>query len=131
MAQHPIEIILLRQWASYIATPIWIYDEESTLVYYNEPAEGIIGMRFNEVGEISADRLADLFVTTGKDGEPIPNEELPIVIALTKRVPAHREFRIRAFDGSWRDIAATGLPLEGQGGRLLGAVSAFWETGDG
>lgn len=107
--------------------PIWIADADGNLVYYNEPAEPILGKRFDEAGELSVDRLSDLFVTTGLDGRPIPSEEVPLMIALTKRVPAHLELRIRSFDGSWREIEATALPIEGQGGRFLGAMAVFWE----
>ncbi len=37
MAQQPIEMILLHQWASYMAIPIGVIDVEGNLVYYNEP----------------------------------------------------------------------------------------------
>jgi hypothetical protein len=49
------------------------------------------------------------------------------MVALTERVPAHRDLRFRAFDGSWRHIELSALPIEGQGGRLLGSLTAFWE----
>ena len=130
MAQHPIEIILLKQWASYMAVPIYITDASGTLVYFNEPAEPILGVRFEEVGELSAGRLAELLVTTGLDGQPIPSRDLPPVVALTERVPAHLPMRIKSFDGSWRRIEVTALPIEGQGGRHLGAVAALWEVPD-
>ncbi len=127
MAQYPIELILLRQWAEHMAIPIWIMDASGDLIYYNEPAEAILGERFDEAGVIQADRLAELFITSNLDGAPMPNEELPVVVALTKQVPAHRPLRFRGFDGSWRQIEVTALPLEAQGGRFLGAVACFWE----
>ncbi len=127
MPQHPIEIILLKQWAGYIAIPTWIADAEGNLVYYNEPAETILGVRFDEAGPMPASTLAEQFVTTSLDGEPVPTEELPLVIALQKRIPAHLPLRIKAFDGSWRNIEVTALPIEGQGGTILGAMASFWE----
>jgi PAS domain-containing protein len=128
MTQHPIELILLRQWAEHMAIPIWIMDASGDLAYYNEAAEGILGVRFDEAGVIQADRLAELFVTTALDGSPMASEDLPVVVALTKQVPDHRPVRIRAFDGSWRHIEVTAFPLEAQGGRFLGAVACFWES---
>lgn len=128
MAQQPIEMILLHLWASYIAVPTWITDAEGNLVYYNEPAEALVGRPFDEAGEIKAADLADVFVTADLEGEPLPVAEIPTMVALTKRVPAHRELRFRAFDGSWRHIELSALPIEGQGGRLLGSLTAFWET---
>ena len=127
MAQQPIEMILLHLWASYIALPMWITDAEGNLVYYNESAEAIVGRRFDEVGEIKAADLASVFVTSDLNDEPLPVTEIPTMVALTERVPAHRELRFRAFDGSWRHIELSALPIEGQGGRLLGSLSAFWE----
>lgn len=129
MAQHPIELILLKQWATHIATPVWIMDVEGNLVFYNEPAESLLGRRFDEAGELHAGELADLFVTTGLDGAAVANEELPVVVALTERHPAHGELRIQALDsGESRQIEVTAIPIEGQGGRHLGAFAVFWES---
>ena len=127
LTQQPIEMILLRQWASYIAVPMWIADSEGNLIYYHEPAEALVGAPFDEAGEINATAI-DEFMTADLDGEPIPNEELPLVIALVQRIPAHRRLRFQGLDGSWHEIEVTAIPIEAQGGRHLGALAAFWET---
>ncbi len=77
MAQQPIEMILLHQCASYMAIPIGVVDVEGNLIYYNEPAEPIVGRRWDEVGEINASEFAELGQITDQDGEPIPSEQLP------------------------------------------------------
>ncbi len=128
MAQQPIELILLKQWATYMAIPIWIMDAAGDLLFYNEPAESIIGRRFDEAGAINADELADLFVTTDLDGAPLANKELPVVIALTEHHPAHRQVRATTLDGRSQELEITAIPIAGQGGRHLGAVALFWET---
>lgn len=128
MAQHPVEMILLRQWAEHMAMSVWLMDATGDLIYYNEPAEEILGMRFDEAGAIHADQLADYFVTTDLDGDPIPAPELPIVIALAKREPAHKDLRIKNREGEWVRLAITALPIEASGGRHLGAVAIFWEV---
>jgi PAS domain-containing protein len=46
MPQLEIEMILMRQLASYLAMPIFIVDPVGNLVFYNEPAESILGRRF-------------------------------------------------------------------------------------
>lgn len=130
MAQQPIELILLKQWASYLAIPIWLVNEVGDLLYYNEPAEGLLGVRFEEAGEIHADQLAERFQTTRLDGSPYPNAELPIVVALVNRVPGHDVVRVEGLDGVSRRLAITAFPVEGQGGRHLGAVAMFWEKQD-
>jgi PAS domain S-box-containing protein len=127
MAQHPIEMILLRQWASTMAIPIWMCDGDGNLIYYNEPAEEVLGIRFDEAGEIPASEVADRFVTTDLDGSPLATEQLPLVIALTRAEPAHRPLRFKAGDGSWRMVEVTALPVTGHADRILGAVTMFWE----
>ncbi|MGQ0848622.1 MAG: PAS domain-containing protein [Actinomycetota bacterium] len=130
MAQHPVEIILLQQWASLMAVPIWITDEAGGLIYYNEPAEPIIGLRFDEAGELPAEVLGERLQMCDLDGSPLPEHERPLMIALTKQLPAHRRMRICGMDGQWRQIAGTALPLIGEGQRHLGAVAMFWEDHD-
>ncbi len=127
MDQRAIELILLRQWASYMAIALWVMDAEGTLVFYNGPAEDLLGIRFDEAGEIRAEELASMFSTTDLDGTPLPAEQLPVVIALVERVAAHRKLRFVSGDGTARTVAVTAIPLEGQGGRFLGAMAAFWE----
>lgn len=126
-SQHPIELILARQLSASLSHPTWITDAAGNLLFYNEPAEAILGVRYDDAGEMPARELADRFVTTDLDGSPIPAAELPLVVALTDWVPAHRPLRIRSFDGMWRTIEVTAIPLVGEGGRRVGAMALFWE----
>ena len=130
MPQQPIELILTRQWASYLAVPVWVMGENGDLLYYNESAETVLGRRFDEAGEMPGEELASIFQTTAEDGSPIPSEELPINIALLKRRPAHLRHRFRGLDGFWRLVDAAAFPIEGQGGRHLGAMAIFWEVAE-
>ena len=129
MAQQPIEMILLHHWASYMAIPIGVVDIDGNLIYYNEPAEAIIGTRFDDAGVINAADFAEIGETTDLDGKPLKNSELPLVIALTEQRLAHRELRIRGLDGKWRSIESSAFPVIGQGGRHLGAAT-FWRAID-
>jgi PAS domain-containing protein len=128
MTQKDIEIILLRQLASHLAMPVWVAGENGELLFYNEPAEAVLGVRFDEAGEMPLTRLPDIFHTETEDHAPLPPEELPLGIALTQRRPAHRRLRLCGVDGKWRTIEATAFPLDGEGGRRLGAVALFWEV---
>jgi len=130
MDQQPIEMILLRQWAELMASSVWLMDAAGDLVYYNEPAEEILGLRFNEAGAIHADELVDAFHTTQLDGTPVDTAGLPVVMALTKLVPSHAPLRIRNRAGEWREIEVTALPLIASDGRHLGAIAIFWEVGE-
>lgn len=131
MTQKEIELILMRQCASHLAMPIWLMGSDGELLYYNEPAERILGRRFEEAREMPGEELAAMFQTTDEDGSPLDAESLPINIALTKRRPAHRPIRICGLDGVWRRIVITAFPIEGYGGRHLGAVALFWESESG
>jgi PAS domain-containing protein len=128
MAQKEIELILMRQCASYLAMPIWLMGSDGEVLYYNEPAEPILGRRFDEAGPMPGEELSTMFWTTAEDGSPLDADDLPINIALRERRPAHLPMRIRGLDGVWRKIEITAFPIEGQEGRHLGAVAIFWES---
>jgi PAS domain-containing protein len=127
MSQKAVELILMRQLASSLAMPIFLVDPSGNLLFYNEPAEQLLGSRYDETGEMSAREWSRLFAPIGEDGSPLPGEALPLSIALHKHRAAHLAFWIRGLDGVSRKIGATAFPLEGQGGRQLGAVGIFWE----
>ena len=127
MSQKAIELILMRQLASCLATPIFLVDPYGTLLFYNESAEQLLGSRYDETGEMSMMEWSSRFGPIGEDGSPVPREALPLSIALHKHRAAYLAFWIRRLDGVLKRIGATAFPLEGQGARLLGAVGIFWE----
>ena len=127
MSQKAIELILARQLASYVALPVFIVDPDGLLLFYNEPAEHILGRRFAETGELPLAEWATLFRPTDEAGNPLSEDELPLVIALRERKPAHRSLYIQGLDGHRRLIDVTAFPLIGQMRRFLGGVALFWE----
>ncbi len=127
-SQKEIELILARQLASYLAMPIFIVDPRGNLVYYNEPAEGILGHRFEETGEMPVEEWTTLFQPTDETGKPLAPESLPLMVALTQHSPDHREMWIEGLDGVRRFIEVTAFPLDGQAERYLGALAIFWES---
>jgi PAS domain-containing protein len=129
MMQKEIEVILTRQLASYLAMPIFIVDASGNLVFYNESAERVLGMRFEETGEMAAAAWATAFAPTDDHGQRLAADALPLMIAVAERRPAHGTFWIRGFDGVPRHIEVTAIPLIGQADRHLGAAAIFWETG--
>jgi PAS domain-containing protein len=128
MPQQAIEVILMRQLASYLAMPIFLVDPAGDLLFYNEPAAALLGHRYEETGEMPLVKWARIFQPTSEDGSLVPPEALPLAIALQQHRAAHLAFQIRGLDGVQRNIEATAFPLEGQGGRHLGAVAIFWEV---
>jgi PAS domain-containing protein len=128
MSQKEIEVILTRQLASYLAMPIFIVDPRGTLVFYNEPAEAILGLRFDETGEMVVTEWGTVFTPIDRVGALLPPDTLPLNIALRERRPAHGDFYIRGLDLVLRHIEVTAFPLIGQANRNLGAVALFWEV---
>lgn len=120
-------MILARHLASYLAMPIFIVDPQGNLMFYNEPAESILGRRYEETGEMPVVVWSTIFKPTDEDGAPIDPDSLPLVVALTRRRPAHRGFWIRGLDGVLRHIEVVAFPLVGQADRFLGAIAIFWE----
>src|SRR5438093_13520920 len=59
--QKNLVLILAREFASKLATPMFVADADGNLVFYNEPAEIILGRTFAEAGEMPAEDWADLF----------------------------------------------------------------------
>jgi PAS domain S-box-containing protein len=126
--QQPVELILLRQLASYLAIPMWMMDESGNLIYYNEPAEGLLGVRFDDVGPIRAEQLVGKWQVQKLDGSTLPDEDFPVGVALSKRMPVHRAIRFRGLDGAWRAVEVTAIPIQGQGERFHGVLATFWEV---
>lgn len=130
MAQREIELILIRQLADYLATPIFVVDPHADLIYYNGPAERLLGRPFDESSQMTFDEWSTVFDPRRADGTEVPPDGLPLARALRDHLPAHDSLGIVGLDGETRFIEVTAMPLEGQGGRHLGAVAIFW-TPDG
>jgi PAS domain-containing protein len=128
MVPKCIEVVLTRLLAGYLATPILVVDPAGTLVFFNEPAEVLLGKRFDETGELPASAWSTIFSPTDGRGVPLPAQELPLMAALAGRRPAHRAFWIRGMDGKQRHIEVMVIPLIGLENRDLGAVASVWET---
>jgi PAS domain-containing protein len=124
---HPIEIILMRELAGHLATPIFVIDAAGDLLFYNDPAEALLGSRFDETGMMAFAEWSTVFTPTNGRGIPIPPDELPLAIAVQQRRPAQGNMWIRGLDGKRRRLTVTAFPLQGQWGEHLGAAAIFWE----
>ena len=127
---HPIQIILARQLAGYLSVPVFLVDPRGTLLFYNEPAEAILGRRFDETGAMSAEEWSSIFTPLDDAGQPIPPENLPLRITLSRQRPAHRRFVVRGLDGVLRPIEVASIPIAGLQGEFLGAAALFWEVSE-
>lgn len=126
MAQQPVELILLKQVAGYLSTAMFLVDPDGNLLFYNEPAEEILGHRYEETGPMPITEWGTLFSPTDSLDRPIPPEALPVARTLAGRTPSQGNLFIRGLDGVTRHVSVTALPLEGPCGTNLGALAVFW-----
>ena len=125
--QKSLVLILAREFASNLATPIYIADADDRLVYFNEPAEQIAGRPFAETGEVPVREWAEMLSPSTADGEPMPREDTPGGMAFAERRPAHGNLCITGLDGVRREIATTAFPLFGPDEEFHGIMVIFWE----
>jgi hypothetical protein len=130
VSQKELEVILTRQLASCLATPVFIVDANGVLVYYNEPAEMVLGHHFDETGEMGVTEWGSLFEMYDKNGVAVSVDNLPLVVTLRNRVPSFGDISVRGLDGRQRHLQVMAVPLIGQAKRFLGAMAMFWELED-
>jgi PAS domain-containing protein len=130
-AQKSLPLILAREFASNVATPLTILDEEGTLVFFNEPAERLIGRTHAELGDLSEEEWRARFTTERLDGSSVAVDETPTAVALRHRRPAHETLVYTMLDGQRRTLSVTAIPMLERGQELAGVVVVFWETGQG
>ena len=124
--QKHLVLILAREFASNLATPMGITDEEGRLVYFNEAAEAIIGTTFAEAGEMSFDEWSARAAPRTLEGEVLPLERRPAAIAFNERRASHERMKVTGMDGVEREIAVTAFPLFAHVDELVGTVAIFW-----
>ena len=127
MPQRDVGLILMRQLASGLAVPTLIADEAGDWLFFNEPAEQLLGQRFDELGSMGTEEGNRVFHIRDERGEDLPDEQVPLTVAMRELRPVHRRAWIRGLDGQDRQIEITAYPLVGAGGHLIGGVAMFWE----
>jgi PAS domain-containing protein len=123
----PIQIILTRQLAGYLSVPVFLVDPKGDLLFYNEPAEAILGQRFEETGAMPAAAWSSAFTPVDDRGQPVRPEDLPLMVALARQRPAYKRFYIQGMNGVRRQIEVAAIPILGLQREFLGAAALFWE----
>jgi PAS domain-containing protein len=130
MPAYEIEIILNRQLADCLSIPVFITDTRGNLIFYNEPAEEILGKRYEETGEMPVETWATIFKPVDESGNPMPPDDLPLVKTLKNCRPYHKAFMIESLKGTLEKISVTSYPIIGRAGNFIGAVAIFWASND-
>jgi PAS domain-containing protein len=126
MSAYEIEIILNRQLADCLSIPVFITDIHGNLIFYNEPAEEILGKRYEDTGEMPVAMWGTIFKPFDENGTALAPEELPLVQTLQDCTPHHKTFWIESLQGKKEKISVTSYPIIGRNSRFLGAVAIFW-----
>lgn len=117
---------MARGLMSNLTTPAFLVDEAGTLVFFNDAAATLLGLRFEEAGPMAPDDWGGRFEPVAPDGRALPLEELPLAIALNESRPAYSQLQIRSVGGETHDIEAAAFPVVGRGGQS-GALAIFWD----
>ncbi len=127
MVGYPLEIILSRQFADALGIAIFLTDPEGNLLFYNEPAEQVLGLRFEDTGPMPVEEWSVVFNPTDADGNQLAPLHLPLVQTITNRKPATGDFFIESMQGSRFHLEVHSYPMISRTGDYLGAMAIFWE----
>ena len=127
---YAVEIILNRHLADCLAIPVFITDTTGNLLFYNEPAEEILGKRYEDTGEMPVEEWSTIFKNKDEEGRALPPEELPLVRTLNTHLPYYKTFWIESLMGKKEKISVTSYPIIGRAGKFLGAVAIFWRQSE-
>jgi PAS domain S-box-containing protein len=123
--QRPVELILARSLIATLTTPGFLVDEEGIVVFFNDAASVLLGVRFEEVGKMGPEQWATEFGPWDESGERVPPEQVALTIALREERPTTARYRLRSLKGVEHEIEAAAVPLLTMGG-TRGAMVFFW-----
>jgi PAS domain-containing protein len=109
--------------------PVILVDADGVLVYFNPATEQMLGYDRGHRPEFPISALVALGDPRDADNTPLTIDRMPISVALHERRPQQATLIVHGVDGTPHRIVTTAIPLDGQGGVLLGAMSIFWEAG--
>ena len=130
-AQKPLEVILARNLITSISTAAFLVADDGELLFYNEAAGALLGMSFEEAGQMKASDWLRTFGPFESSGEPMELEDSPLTQALRDGRAAHADFHIRSRDGEEHAIEASALPIVGAEAASSGAMIFFWPVEPG
>jgi hypothetical protein len=127
---YPLELILLRQFAACLTTPVALFDMGRRLIYLNPAAEAVFGVDFADLGELSLEEALAIAQPKDVHDAPMTPDTVPVGIALGQGRPEGGTFSIRDPRGCLHRVGTTTIPVQGYGGAFFGAMSIFWRLED-
>jgi PAS domain-containing protein len=129
MPARPLELIQARSLIDRLSTASFLVDQEGTLVFYNDRAAELLGIRFEEAGAMESETWGTKFRPREPGGRELPVGELPLAIAVQAGKPAFARMEITAADGEDHQIDVCALPIMG-GRTQQGSLAIFWPVLD-
>jgi PAS domain-containing protein len=123
-----LPLILARELAANLATPMYLIDAEGTLVFFNEAAELMLGRRYSEVGPITALEFGTMLEPAYLDGTPMRRRDSPAGVAFYRHEPCHRTLLATTLEGTREQFEVTAYPLFGHVGDMHGVLTVFWRA---
>jgi PAS domain-containing protein len=123
--QRPVELILARSLIATLTTPAFLVDEKGIVVFFNDAASALLGVRFEEVGQMGPERWGSDFGPFDEGGKRVPAEDMALSIALRQERPSTARYRIRSLTGVETEIESAGVPIRTVEG-TRGAMVFFW-----
>ena len=125
-APRSLPLILARELAANLATPMFLIDAEGYLVYYNEAAELMLGKTHAELGVVAANEFGTMLQLADLDETPLRRRDSPAGVAFILREPAHRTLLATTLDGRREKFECTAYPLFGRSDDMHGVLTVFW-----
>lgn len=128
-APKSLPLILARELAANLATPMVLIDAEGIVVFCNEAAELMLGKSYSELGAVSAPEFGEMLRLEYPDGTPMSRRVAPPGVAFEQRVPAHSTLCATTLDGQQKkQFEVTAYPLFGRNEEMHGVLTVFWES---
>ena len=123
-----LPLILARELAANLATPMFLMDAGGMLVFYNDAAALLLGKPFAALGEIPSGEFGASLQLSTPEGELLLRRESPSGVAYFQRRPSHQTVMATAYDGIRRNYEVTAYPLLGATGEMHGVLAVFWDV---
>src|SRR3990172_8248958 len=82
LPQQEIELILMRPLAAYLALPIFLVGPGGRLLFYNEPAERLLGRPFDASRDMPKEEWLAAFAPSDHHGTRLPPQQIPLLLAF-------------------------------------------------
>ena len=125
MAGPGIELILARSLAGSLSVPASVVDAKGTIVWFNDPAERLLGRRAEETLELDPAEIIELLDVHDTDGKPLNPNDMPSLLAVKDGLPHLVKLLVNGADGT-QAVRAVALPLATPEGTVVGALVTWY-----